>query len=296
MHNYTRPGGCKEQLATCQSRLRSAADEAVSVADVCDIQPWCEEPAVHVYQAGDNGWFDISHPGRDPFPEPYMHGYLTQAHVLEAIGSPVNFSQSSSAVARNFGSTRDFLRGDYLGDVAYLLDSGVKVHMMYGDRDYACNWVGGEKASLHIPYSRAGDFSRAGYVPLMTSEGVKGMTRQFGNFSFTRVFQAGHEVPSYQPAAAYDIFMRATFNKDIATGVLPVTDELSTVGLGDTWHIKNVPPERPEPRCYVLEPNSCTPEVWDRVKNGTAVVKDFFVVGVVDDEPGESREDDIGEL
>lgn len=61
---------------------------------------------------------------------------------------------------------------------------------MYGDRDYPCNWVGGEAASLAVPYSKAEDFAAAGYTPLVTPEGVQGMTRQFGNFSFTRVFQA----------------------------------------------------------------------------------------------------------
>ena len=82
----------------------------------------------------------------------------------------------------------------------------------------------------------------------------------------------------YQPAAAYDIFMRATFNRDIPTGLLPVHDELSTVGPQDTWHIKNEPPVRPEPKCYVISPDTCTEEVWAKVVAGEVEVKDYFVV------------------
>src|SRR4051794_32204524 len=99
--------------------------------------------------------------------------------------------------------------------------------------------MGGENVSLAVPYSNAAAFARTGYAPLVTLDGISGMTRQLGNFSFTRVFQAGHEVPAYQPVAAYEIFMRATFNRDIATGLLGVTDDLATVGPGDTRFIKN---------------------------------------------------------
>jgi uridylate kinase len=34
----------------------------------------------------------------------------------------------------------------YLEDLAYVLDSGIKVALVYGDGDYACNWIGGKKS------------------------------------------------------------------------------------------------------------------------------------------------------
>jgi hypothetical protein len=74
--------------------------------------------------------------------------------------------------------------------------------------------------------------------------------------------------------------MRALVNKDIATGLLPVYDDLTTVGPSSTFDVKNAVPERPEPRCYILMPGTCTPEQYATVLNGTAVVKDYFVVGV----------------
>ena len=214
-----------------------------------------------------------------------------QESVLSALGVPLNFSATSEAVATNFFLARDEVHGGFLDAVGYLLDSGVKVHMMYGDRDYACNWVGGEAASLRIPYARAKDFSKAGYMPLLTTHGFDGMTRQHGNYSFTRVFQSGHMIPSYQPVAAYQVFMRALFNKDIATGLLPVTDEFSTVGLTDTWHIKNTKPPMPKSKCYILDPGTCTEDVWKKVVKGEALVKDYFVVDI-EDEPTDGGKDE----
>jgi hypothetical protein len=228
-----------------------------------------------------------------------MYGYLTQASVLGALGVPVNYSLVSFAVSERFVESLDIVHGGFLDAIGYLLDAGVKVHMMYGDRDMACNGVGGEKASLAVPYERAADFAGAGYQPLLTDGGggggavvVAGMTRQHGNFSFTRVFQAGHEVPAYQPEAAHAIFRRAMFNRDVPTGLVAVTDDFATTGPADVWHIKNVPPPRPAPRCYVLKPETCLPGVWERAAKGLAVVKDFFVVESAE----ESAENEMGEL
>ncbi|KAH8647247.1 serine carboxypeptidase [Xylariales sp. PMI_506] len=293
MDEWTRPGGCKEQVIRCQEALKDRDQLSFSDArrsrgnwtEICGkLEEGCGTDASELYLKDNRGWYDIAHRRTDPFPPPYMYGYLMQESVLGALGVPVNYSSSSGAVSSRFQTSFDIPHGGFLDSIAYLLDSGIKVHMMYGDRDYACNWVGGEKASLSVPYSRAGEFAEAGYAPLLTEDGFSGMTRQLGNYSFTRVFQSGHEVPAYQPAAAYAIFMRATFNRDIPTGVSPVTDDLTTVGMKDTWSIKNTPPETPEPKCYILRPGTCTSEAWEKVKTGKAVVKDWFVVDEVEDD------------
>lgn len=289
MHNFTKPDGCKDQYIRCRKSLeeenrRNGYATIASSKALCDIADWCDEPSETIYQSRDFGWLDIANPHAEPFPPNYLHGYLTQSDVLQALGSPVNFTSSSRAVSKAFHNAFDAYEGGFLDAIGYLLDSGVKVHMMYGDRDYACSWVGGEAASLEVPYKRIEDFRSAGYVELLTSAGeFKGMTRQHGNYSFTRVFQSGHLVPAYQPEAAYDIFMRSLFNKDIATGQMEVRDDLKTSGPSSTWHIKQEAPTKPKPECYILAPESCPPEVWAKVVDGTAPVKDFLVVDSTED-------------
>ncbi len=77
----------------------------------------------------------------------------------------------------------------YLEDIAYILDSGIKVALAYGDRDYACNWIGGEEVSLAINYTDSEKFRSAGYTPIQTNSSyVGGQVRQYGNFSFSRVY------------------------------------------------------------------------------------------------------------
>ncbi|KAK8862811.1 lysosomal protective protein precursor [Apiospora arundinis] len=325
MHNWTKPQGCKDRITECQAALKerdgpvpllahgdASAVTKKNLTEACGgLEDDCWVNTIRRYVAEDHGWYDIAHPVHDPFPPPQIYGYLTSAPVLAALGVPVNYSASADAVAQDFKRTYDMLRGGFLDAAGELLDAGVKVHMVYGDRDYACNWIGGERASLAIPHARAEEFAAAGYEAFLAAsptyvpsshlslgkdkdeeEVVAGMTRQVGNFSFTRVFQAGHEVPSYQPAAAYAAFMRAMFDRDIATGLRRVTSDLVTVGPADTWHIKNVPPVWPEPRCYVLKPATCTTEVWKKVEAGKVLVKDFYVVDIVNDHVnGDAREE-----
>lgn len=93
----------------------------------------------------------------------------------------------------------------------------------------------------------------------------------------------GHEVPSYQPVAAYEIFKRATFGLDVPTGLIRTDDEFATIGPKDIWFIKGVPPVAPEPKCYILSPSTCVLDVWKKVYAGAVTVKDWFVVEEADE-------------
>lgn len=301
IHEWKRPNGCRDQYLACRAALRerdadlylphlvqrTAHDSKPkhNVTEACSpLEENCDGKIMPAYYQSERGFYDIAHPLADPFPPPFMYGYLSESATLSALGVPVNFTASSSVVQERFSATYDMAVGGFLEAIGYLLDRGVKVHMMYGDRDFGCSWVGGEEASLAVPWNRTSEFADAGYMPLVTGDTVAGMTRQVGRYSFSRVFQAGHEVPSYQPEAAYEIFRRATLGLNIPTGLTTVDDKYVTEGPKSTWHIKNVPPEMPKPRCYILKPMSCLPEVWDRFAAGAAVVKDYFVVGPDDEE------------
>ncbi|AEO59963.1 hypothetical protein MYCTH_2308690 [Thermothelomyces thermophilus ATCC 42464] len=307
-HNWTRPSGWREQMQACTESLASSSSSSSPPAAGCEaVRSVLDDVLAAAFprQSG-RAPFDLAHPRADPFPPPHPHGFLARADVQAALGVPVNHTAVSLPVNRAFDATFDPLRGGQLDALAGLLDrragGGVKVHLVYGDRDPSCNWAGGEKVSLAVPWSRRDVFAAAGYAPLVVVSGkgggdggntgggntgggeeevvvVRGLTRQVGRFSFTRVFQAGHEVPSYQPQAGYEIFRRAMAGLDLPTGRVRAGDDFVTAGLRDAWAVKNAAPDMVEPRCYVLKPESCEPEVWKTVVDGTAIVKDWFVVG-----------------
>ncbi len=85
-----------------------------------------------------------------------------------------------------------------MADLENILDSGVRVTLYYGDADYICNWFGGQAISLALKYKNSKEFANAGYEAFTWGGVEYGEVREYGNFSFIRVYEAGHEVPFYQ--------------------------------------------------------------------------------------------------
>jgi len=88
-------------------------------------------------------------------------------------------------------------------------------------------------------------------------------------------------VPYYQPETAYEIFNRVMFNTDVATGkqVTAGTSYSSTGSQSAFTKSEVPPPEGPAP-CYlwdILE--TCTSVHKQIINNGTAIVKDFVLIG-----------------
>jgi hypothetical protein len=91
-----------------------------------------------------------------------------------------------------------------------------------------------------------------------------------------------HTAPYYQRETAYRIFTRAMFDRDIATGKTKISKQrkYKTRGPASSFHIKHVLPEPLQPICYVWAfTTTCTKEQITWMKQGTAIVKDFVVVG-----------------
>lgn len=147
-------------------------------------------------------------------------------------------------------------------------------------------------------------FHEAGYTKIQTNKkDVGGYVRQHGNLSFSRVFQAGHEgkfknlrawsvsvlvmltvvivAPWYQPETTYQIFKRVMFDKDVATGQKSTShDEYSTDGPDNVFDITGAVPSHPVSECYLWNIiQSCTELQTDLLRNGTAILKYFIMIG-----------------
>ncbi|KAI4861370.1 carboxypeptidase S1-like protein B [Hypoxylon rubiginosum] len=283
-----RPGGCRDQIDDCRALALTYDPDNIGVNEtvnrVCsNAETFCSSDVRGPYlEYSGRNYYDYASLDPNPFPAPFYNTYLNQPHVQSALGVPLNFTQSSSAVASAFRAIGDYPRPGWVEDIAFLLENNIKVHMMYGDRDFACNWIGGEAVSLAIDYTGTEKFHAAGYTDILINDTyVGGQVRQYGNFSFSRVYEAGHEVPAYQPETAYQMFHRALFNKDIATGTVNLIDnpEYVTEGTADTWAIKNEDPPDLLHFCYIYDTSTCTNEQIESVLNGTAVI----IKGIVKD-------------
>ena len=117
-----------------------------------------------------------------------------------------------------------------------ILNNSVRVAMYHGDADYICNWFGGEAVSLAVNYTNSAEFRAADYAPFIVNGEEYGEVRQYGNFSFMRIYEAGHEVPFYQPVASLAMFQRVLGNLDVATGTEALTGTYETNGTASATH------------------------------------------------------------
>jgi carboxypeptidase C (cathepsin A) len=169
---------------------------------------------------------------------------LNLPEVQNAIGVDLNYSTllANDEIYFAFQQTGDFVFPNFIDELETILNSSVRVSLIYGDADYICNWFGGEAVSLAVNYTHSHQFRRAGYTP-MTVNGVEyGETREYGNFSFTRVYESGHEVPYYQPVAALALFNRTINMFDIATGTKKITPDYVTNGTAKATHTNSFVP------------------------------------------------------
>ncbi|KAI0809456.1 carboxypeptidase S1 [Xylaria sp. FL0064] len=279
---WEREGGCADQIAECIAVAEAYDPDNIginaTVNKICnDAETFCSNEVRGPYlEYSNSNYYDLATQDPDPFPAEFHYLYLNQPHVQAALGVPLNYSGSSNAVSNAFRGIGDYPRPGWVGDLAYLLENGIKVHMMYGDRDYACHWIGGEAVSLAINYTHTEQFHAAGYTDIVVNDTyVGGQVRQYGNLSFSRVYEAGHEIPAYQPETAFRMFRRALFNKDIATGTVDTVANpgYATNGTADTWAIKNEDPEDPVHYCYLYDvEDTCTEEQIASIRDGSAVI------------------------
>ncbi|KIW73072.1 hypothetical protein PV04_01219 [Phialophora macrospora] len=281
---------CKKLIDGCRS-LATEKDPAATgnnaeVNGACATAfDTCFKTMHDVYLLKNRNYFDIAQKYPYSFPPKWAAGYLNSKPVQQDLGVPLNFSANSVPVATRFALSGDFVRGKNLAILGQLLDRGVKVALMYGDRDYQCNWLGGEKISLAVKSQISEKFSKAGYTDIHTNATfVGGTVRQYGNFSFSRVYNAGHEVPYYQPETAYQIFNRVMKNLDISIGKVSTTkvEDYHTTGPSSVFSVKNKLPTYAPTQCYLWDiMETCTKDQGMAFANGTAITNDFIMIGTV---------------
>ncbi|KAJ6442041.1 carboxypeptidase S1 [Purpureocillium lavendulum] len=294
LDKFAGPGGCKDLGAQCQ--VAAAGQDPTGTGNQAEVNDLCVKAAdactefETLFFDADRGAYDLAAPSADPFPPMYFVDYLNQASVQRAIGSPINYTSSSNDVFKNFGRTGDIARGGNTGRLAKLVQSGVRVGLVYGDRDYICNWFGGEAVSLSIAQQAGGDyatkFPAAGYAPIIVNDSyVGGEVRQFGNLSFSRIYQAGHAVAAYQPETAFQVFARILLGTSVSTGKDVDLSAYNTTGALNSTKTEKLP-GKSKPTCFIRAFDStCNQDAKDLAAKGGGVVINGILYSKSEDWP-----------
>jgi carboxypeptidase C (cathepsin A) len=266
--SFYAPGGCQDAINQC--RLATSYYDPNNTGSVSGPNILCQTAyntctsnVMDPYGDSGRSFYDIGHQLPESFPPSTYIDYLNTQPILNAIGSVVNYTDFSNTVWSDLMSTGDWERGPIVPKLAALLDRGVRVGFMYGDRDYICNWLGGEAVSLNVAATEGGayatNFPTAGYAPIIVNNSyIGGAVRQYGNLSFSRIYQAGHFVPAYQPETAFQVFARIVMGTSVSTGMPVDLSTYNTTGPLNATSSMSLPAS-PTATCYLRAiESSCT--------------------------------------
>lgn len=279
-NSFLSANGCQQQIQSCRSAVASSDlqddGDMVNVNQICSsAQVKCNSELQSPYYQSGRGAYDITHKSPDPFPPSFYLDYLNSANVQAGIGAMVNYTESNPTVQKAFLKTGDFERGNQISRISFLLSLGIRVALIYGDRDYVCNWLGGEAVSFSIAARSPSymPFYSAGYADIIVNSSyIGGVVRQYGNLSFARIYDAGHLIPAYQPETAFTVFTRIITGTDIGTGKPIDLSNFTTNGDANATHT-NSAPASPDPTCWIRNvENTCTDNQKLMLQQGQGVI------------------------
>jgi hypothetical protein len=280
--SFYAPGGCQDLITQCRTAVVTYDpnnEGDVSLVDnICsNAYSSCTTNVMEPYYDAGRSVYDIGHLIPDPFPPSTYLEYLNTPNFQSAIGSPLNYTETNYQVVDAFTSTGDYERQALVPNIAALLNSGVRVGFMYGDRDYICNWLGGEAISLAVAAEAAGSyasqFPAAGYAPIITNATyIGGVVRQYGNLSFSRIYDSGHSVPAYQPETAFEVFARIMTGTSVSTGAAVDLSVYNTSGPLNATQT-NTLPVSPSATCWLRNiPETCTDDQKNMIIDNEGVI------------------------
>ncbi|KAI0464778.1 carboxypeptidase C prc1 [Komagataella kurtzmanii] len=138
----------------------------------------------------------------------FIDTYLNQKFVQDALGAEVDTYESCNFdINRNFLFAGDWMK-PYHEHVSSLLNKGLPVLIYAGDKDFICNWLGNRAWTNALPWVDADGFEKAEVQDWLVNGKKAGEFKNYSNFTYLRVYDAGHMAPYDQPENSHEMVNR----------------------------------------------------------------------------------------
>jgi cathepsin A (carboxypeptidase C) len=187
---------CLDLIATCNSFPDDTDQSCEEAKEACDnVTNFYASTGLNVY--------DVRKPciTADCYNTTHADNFLRNPDVVRALGAKIDilYEGCSEEVGRLF--VRDVQR-NFNYTIPPMLEAGIRVMIYAGDMDFICNWVGNKAWVTALNWPGKAAFNAAPDVEFSVAGRAAGEERTYGNFSFVRIYDAGHMVPMDQPAAS----------------------------------------------------------------------------------------------
>ncbi|KAI8340056.1 Alpha/Beta hydrolase protein [Chlamydoabsidia padenii] len=191
----------QSNLPSCLNKIRNChkteLDEDCSLAE-----SYCNSNVVSLFDQGGRSYYDVRTLAK--IPTSYVP-LLNNPATKNQIGAIGLYQECSEKVYDRFFLTGDSIRNTD-GYVADLLNHGIRVLIYAGDADYICSWYGNYAWTDVLQFKGQDDYRSQVMEPWLVDGIEAGQMKTGGNLTFIRVYEAGHEVPYYQPKASLHMF------------------------------------------------------------------------------------------
>lgn len=166
-----------------------------------------------IQSAADFDVYDVRAGSNDPNPPKTYSDYLARSDIQKKIGAQHAYTECGSA-GDAFSNTGDSSRS-LLPALSSVVSSGIQVLLWAGDADWICNYQGNFAAANALSWSGSSEFKGKALADYTVAGNKTGLYKTVNNLSWLQVYEAGHEVPYYQPATALQVFTQTITKKAI---------------------------------------------------------------------------------
>ncbi|OCH92466.1 serine carboxypeptidase [Obba rivulosa] len=206
----------------CKTLMRSC-DEEFNVISCKAVFQFCDNSLEDAYLATGYNPYDISKYCEGPYEETLCYPitsnistFLNRADTREALGvdpAVENYILSNMDVwAAFWGHLEIMFPTQYY--IGALLERGIRVLVYVGANDWICNWVGNERMTLDLEWTRQAEFVSQPLREWEVDGAPAGLTRNVGPFTFATIFGAGHMAPYDKPKESLELLKRWIVEQD----------------------------------------------------------------------------------
>ncbi|KAH9896619.1 serine carboxypeptidase [Cubamyces lactineus] len=149
----------------------------------------------------------------------YLEDFLSNNKTQDLLGVDPpkrgNFTFGSRKVAQDFDTSIDWFSFPAQYHLAALLERGIRALVYVGDLDYICNWIGNERMTLELEWTKQEEYKSQPLRSWVVDGNVAGKTRSGGGLTFATIAGAGHLAPYDKPVESLELANRWLADVDI---------------------------------------------------------------------------------